>query len=99
MGQIFHLNSIPRVRGSLEKTDSTAHAISRIECGFVVEMFKPFVRTASSESVRTCLERLRINVLESETGVDKTFILLMNKQGELTNTGTNRFLLIKYTVT
>jgi hypothetical protein len=29
----FHLNSMPLICGSLETTDSTAHAISRFECG------------------------------------------------------------------
>jgi hypothetical protein len=72
---IFHLNSMPRACGSLETTDSTAHAISRWECGLVTEKFKPFIRTASSESVRTSLERLRINFLEAEAGVDKTLVL------------------------
>jgi hypothetical protein len=33
MDPIFHLNSMPRGCGSLETTDSTAHAISRLECG------------------------------------------------------------------
>jgi hypothetical protein len=39
--------------------DSTAHATSRLECGFVTTKFKPFTRIAASESVRTCLEILR----------------------------------------
>jgi hypothetical protein len=65
------MNSMPRVCGSLEITDATAHAISRLECGFVTETFKFFIRTASSESVRIYLERLRINFLEAEVGVDK----------------------------
>jgi hypothetical protein len=78
---IFHLNSMPRVCGSLQTTDSTAHAISRLECGFAIEKFKPFVWTASSKSVRPCSERLRINVLESEAGVNKTlFCWLLSRQ-------------------
>jgi hypothetical protein len=42
----------------------------RLACGFVAEKFKPFIRAASSESVRTYLERLRINFLETEAGAD-----------------------------
>jgi hypothetical protein len=44
---IFHLNSMPRARGSLETMDLTAHAISRLERVFITEKFKPFIRTAS----------------------------------------------------
>jgi hypothetical protein len=88
---IFHLNSMPRVCGSLETTDSTAHAISRLEHGFINEKFRPFMRTASSESVRTYLERLGIHFLEAKAGVDKT-ILPITEKGELTNM--NHFLLI-----
>jgi hypothetical protein len=62
---------MPRVRGSLKITDSTAHATSRLECEFGTEKFKPFIRTASSESLRTYLERLRMNFLE-DVGVYKT---------------------------
>jgi hypothetical protein len=39
-------NSMPRVRGSLEMTDSTAHAMARLECGFLAKKFKLFIRTA-----------------------------------------------------
>jgi hypothetical protein len=55
-----------------KETDSTAHTIFRLECAFTIGKFNPFVRTASSESDRTCAEILRINALESEAGVDKT---------------------------
>jgi hypothetical protein len=61
MDLIFHLNSMPKVCGSFETTDSTAQATSRLEWGFATEKFIPFIRTASSESVRTCFERLRMN--------------------------------------
>jgi hypothetical protein len=74
MDLIFHLNSMPKVCASFETTDSTAQAIPRLEWGFANEKFIPFIRTASSESVRTCLERLRIHFLESEAGVDDTLI-------------------------
>jgi hypothetical protein len=69
---IFHLNFMPRVCGSLEIMDFTACTISRLECGFVTERFKPFIRTASSDSVRTYMERLRINFLEAKARIDKT---------------------------
>jgi hypothetical protein len=36
--------------GNFGTTDSTAHATSRLEIGFVTEKFKPFFRTASSEA-------------------------------------------------
>jgi hypothetical protein len=52
MDFIFQLNSIPRICGSLETTDSTAHAMSRLESGLIIEKFKTFIRTASSESVK-----------------------------------------------
>jgi hypothetical protein len=51
MDLTFHLNSMPLICGSLETTDSTAHAISRFECGRDTEKFKPFIRTASSHSL------------------------------------------------
>jgi hypothetical protein len=36
------------------------------------EKFKPFVRNASSESVKTCLDRLRMkNFLDAEAGVEE----------------------------
>jgi hypothetical protein len=63
---------MPRVCVSLETTDSTAHDISRMECGFMTRKFEPFIRTASSKSMRTYLERLSINFLEAKTGADKT---------------------------
>jgi hypothetical protein len=78
MDLTLHLNFMPRVCGSLETTDSTAHAISRLECGFIPEKFKPFIRTASSESVRTCLERLRLNFLESKAEVDDTLFCCLS---------------------
>jgi hypothetical protein len=65
MALIFHMNPMPIVCGSVKTMDSTAHAMSRLECGFVTEKFKPFIKTPSSE-------RLRINFLESEARVDKT---------------------------
>jgi hypothetical protein len=69
---IFHLNSMPTVCRCFETTDFTAYAISRLECGFITEKFEPFIRAASSESVRTHMERLRINFLETVAGIDKT---------------------------
>jgi hypothetical protein len=35
MDLILHLNSMPKVCGSLETTDSTAHTVSRFKCGRV----------------------------------------------------------------
>jgi hypothetical protein len=49
---IFLLNSIAKICATLETTDSTAHAMSKMEHEFVTEKFKPFITTASSESVR-----------------------------------------------
>jgi hypothetical protein len=72
MDLIFHLSSMLRVCGSFEITDSTAQAMSRLEWGFATEKFIPFIRIASSESVRTCLERLWMNFLELEADVDDT---------------------------
>jgi hypothetical protein len=72
MDLTFHMNLKPEHCGSLETMDSTTHAISRLECGFITEKFKPFIKTASSESVRTCLERLWLSFLESEAEADKT---------------------------
>jgi hypothetical protein len=84
MDLIFQLNSMPRVCGSFKTMDSTADAMSRLECGFVTEKFKPLIRSASSKSVRTCLERLRINFLEFEAAVIKSwcrkdFVLLITE--------------------
>jgi hypothetical protein len=56
----------------LEATNSTAHAISRFECGHVTAKFKPFMRTDSSESVKTYFDKFRINFLEAEAGVEET---------------------------
>jgi hypothetical protein len=70
MKLICHLNSMSRVCGIFETTDSKPHSISRLECGFATEKLKLFIRTASSESVTICLEILRTNLLESEADVD-----------------------------
>jgi hypothetical protein len=32
---MFHLSSMARLCGSLEMKDSTAHAMSQLECGYV----------------------------------------------------------------
>jgi hypothetical protein len=78
---IFHMNPMLRVCGSIKIMDSTAYAMSRLECGFSTENFKPFIKTPSSECVRICLEKLRINFLQSEVGVDKTlFCLLLSRE-------------------
>jgi hypothetical protein len=77
---MFHLSSMVRLCGSLETPECTARAMSRLECGYVIEKFKPFTRTSSSECVRTCLERLRISFLVFEAKADKT-VLLFIKQG------------------
>jgi hypothetical protein len=71
MDLTFHLNSMPLVCGSLETTDSTIHAISRFERGRDTEKFKPFIRTASSESVKTCLDRVRMNFLDTEARLEE----------------------------
>jgi hypothetical protein len=52
--------------------------MSRLECGYVKEKFKPFARTASSESVRVCFERLRTNFLESGVGAEDAFFFLFS---------------------
>jgi hypothetical protein len=46
--------------------------MSRLEWGFATEKLTPFIRTASSEFVRTCLERLKMHFLKSEADVDNT---------------------------
>jgi hypothetical protein len=72
MDLISHLISMPRFCGSFETTDSTANVMSRLECEFDPEKFKPFTRTAFSESVSIYLDKLRINFLEAEAEVDTT---------------------------
>jgi hypothetical protein len=81
MALIFHMNPMPRVCGNFKAMDSTAHAMPRLDCGFITEKFEPFIKNPSSESVRICLERLRINFLESEARVDKTlFCCLLSRE-------------------
>jgi hypothetical protein len=87
------LNSLPRVCGSYETTDSTTHVMFRLEFGFCTGKFKSFINTVSLESVRICLQRLRISLLQSKAEVDNTFFFSIIKQGKLTNM--NFFLLIK----
>jgi hypothetical protein len=58
--------------------------MSRLDCGFIVKKLKPLIQTASSESLRTCLETLRINFLEFEAGLDKTlFYWLLSRENFL----------------
>jgi hypothetical protein len=45
---------------------SAAQAKSMTECGLVIAKFRPFLRTASSESDRTCFDRFSTNFLWSE---------------------------------
>jgi hypothetical protein len=66
------LNSIPRVCGSCETTVLIALTMSRLESGYTIRKFKPYRRTASSESVKICFERLRIHFLESEVVSEET---------------------------
>jgi hypothetical protein len=40
MELIFHLNSMLRVCGSFRSTASKAHAMSRLECGYMTEKLK-----------------------------------------------------------
>jgi hypothetical protein len=72
MDLIFHLNSIPRVCGSFETTDSTAYTMSGLECGYVTEKFQTFLKTASSESVRGCFERVRTNFMKPGVATEET---------------------------
>jgi hypothetical protein len=51
MNLIFHLNYMPRVCGIFQTTDSTAHAMYRLECRIATEEFKSFVRIASTENM------------------------------------------------
>jgi hypothetical protein len=60
---------------------STAHAIPRLEHGYVTEQFKHFTRTASSQSVRMCFKRLRINFVETKG----CSVLLIAMPGKFTN--------------
>jgi hypothetical protein len=68
---IFHLYSMPNFPGRFGTAASAAQAKSMIECGLVIAKFKHFLRTASSESDRTCFERLSRNFFWSEEEVDK----------------------------
>jgi hypothetical protein len=54
---------MPNVPGRFGTAASAAQAKSMIECGLVVAKFRPFLRTASSESDRSCFERLSTNFL------------------------------------
>jgi hypothetical protein len=64
---------MPNVPGRFGTAASAAQAKSMIECGLVIAKFRPFLRTASSESGRTCFESLSTNFLwsEEEEEVDK----------------------------
>jgi hypothetical protein len=42
MDLIFHLISIPRACGSFETTDSTAQAMSKLNCGYVTQSYNTF---------------------------------------------------------
>jgi hypothetical protein len=66
MDLILHRNSEPSDGGSLDATDSVAQAISKFECGTDIPKLSPFLRTDASGSVRTCCERFKMNLLESE---------------------------------
>jgi hypothetical protein len=68
---IFHLYSMPNVSEKFGTATSAAQAKSTIECGLVIAKFRPFLRTVSSESDRTCFDRFTTNYLWSEEEVDK----------------------------
>jgi hypothetical protein len=80
MGQNFHLNSMPRICGSFKTKDYTAHAMSRLECGYVTEKFKPYIRTVCSESVRTCFQRLRTNFVKSEVVAKEILLIIEHRE-------------------
>jgi hypothetical protein len=60
---IFHLNSSAKVCGSFGTKDSTAHAMSRLERGFVTEKFKPFIRTAQNVYLHFSLSFLSVQAV------------------------------------
>jgi hypothetical protein len=64
---------MPNVPGRFGTAASAAQARSIIEFCLVIAKFRHFLRTASSESNRTCFERLSTNVFwsEEEEEVDK----------------------------
>jgi hypothetical protein len=57
-----------KVCGSFETTDSTEHAMFRLESGYVTEKFEPLTRTW------ICFVKLSINFLEPKAGTDKTLL-------------------------
>jgi hypothetical protein len=66
----------------------SAHVMSGLECGFFTENSKPFNRTPSFVSVRTCVERLKNNSLESEAEVDKIIVVCSNVAMQRSQEGT-----------
>jgi hypothetical protein len=66
---------MPSVPGRFRTAASAAEAKSMIECGLVIAKFRPFLRTASSESDRTCFDRFSTNFLWSEEEEVDKFLL------------------------
>jgi hypothetical protein len=64
---------MPNLPGRFGTAASAAQDKAMIECGLVIAKFRPFLRTASSESDGTYFERLNKNFLwsEEEEEVDK----------------------------
>jgi hypothetical protein len=48
--------------GSLDLADSAAHAMSKLDTAFVTAKVSPLLSMDSSDSVRTCSNKLRINL-------------------------------------
>jgi hypothetical protein len=51
-------NSVPKAGGSLNFADSAAHAMSRLDTLSAIAKLSPFLSTDSSDSVRTCSDKL-----------------------------------------
>ena len=62
--RIRQLNSMPKAGGSLDLADSAAHAISRLDILLVIAKLSPFLRTDSSDSVRTWSDKFMTNFSE-----------------------------------
>jgi hypothetical protein len=59
--RILQQNCTPKAGGSLDLADSAAHAMSKLDTLLVTVKVSPLLSTDSSDSVRTCSNKLRTN--------------------------------------
>jgi hypothetical protein len=84
MDLILNPNFMPWVCGSFKTADSRQHIIARLECRFITEKFKPFIRTVSSVCEKI-FAKIKDTFLRVRSWGRQDFVLMIIKQAQLMN--------------